>query len=63
MVYICFIKVNDMKRILKNNEGRLITVSSETFNEVRAAYDAGTWSVVVEDINGHPHVVIVPDNF
>lgn len=46
-----------------NNEGETITVSLDCYNEMQRDYDAGVWMDIVNDIEGNPHCVIIPDNF
>lgn len=46
---------------LVNNEGKQITVTTETLNEVIKCYNEGVWAVIVKDTKGNPHSVIVPD--
>ena len=46
---------------LINNQGETITVSSDTYTEVRDMYKQGFYLVVLSDVYGNAHSVIIPN--
>jgi len=50
-------------KTLVNNEGKKITVSIADYQELQQEFNDGIWLVIIHDIDGDIHTVILPDNF
>ena len=66
MLYLYFIKQQQKPKAMKtvkNNEGKIVKVTSECYNEMMNDYNNGIWMDIIMDVFGNRHVVILPDNF
>jgi hypothetical protein len=50
-------------KTLVNNEGKKIKVDLATYEELKKDFNGGVWLVIIHDVTGDVHTVILPDNF
>ncbi len=42
---------------MTNNENKVVDLSEETINAIKAEGEKGVWMVMVKDIHGNPHMI------